>query len=426
MMNFAVKMRIQIPFSFFLKSVMLCIDKAIAFVCAYACPSAFVLTNTFSAAFIMKSKSTSKFRHLLATLKSYAGYVGALALIVIVLAWQGDVFTPKMEPGAVDDARSVAGDEDTVQVEEVEMPIFRRLAGSVMPRERIELAAQVAGEVIESRVEVGDRVDAGETLFQVDPSLTEAQRAEAEAGLEMARADLRGAKALLSHIAPAAEADALPRTEAIKARQARDRAARAVERGQAALDAAETRAGFTALSSPVSGVVMARLRDAGDLVMPGQPVAMIYDPSRLEVVVAVPVSLLALCPPGAEIACELDALGQTVTGVVRTKEPRVDPATRTARIKLTIDPVPGVLPGMFARALVPDASEPALVVPASAVGRLRGLTYARVVNGEGRVDHRLVRPGRRVGDRLEILAGLDPGERVLRAYTWTPESGEAE
>jgi len=78
--------------------------------------------------------------------------------------------------------------------------------------------------------------------------------AEARAALEMARADGRGTEKMASRMEEAADADALPRTEAIDARRARDRAAAAVERSSAALNAAEIQQEFTELTSPIAGV----------------------------------------------------------------------------------------------------------------------------------------------------------------------------
>jgi RND family efflux transporter MFP subunit len=372
----------------------------------------------------MNSKASEKSKFT--AWKSYAGAITAVGLIVAVLAWQGDVFTAKMDPGSVEDTRTVAEKADTVRVVEEDLPIHRILVGSVMPRESVELAAQIPGKVLDVSVEVGDRVETAQLIMRIDPSLSEAQVAEAEAALEMARADLTGTEAMLTLVEAATEANALPRTEAVNARRARDRAARAVERRLAALDAAQTQRGYTELISPIEGVLMDRLRDPGDLVMPGQPVALLYDPSRLEIEVAVPASLLKLFSPGTEVLCEIDALETNVTSVVRTKEPRIDPATRTALVKLTLDPPTGAVPGMFVRVRMEQGLEKTVVVPASAVGRLRSLTYARVVNEQGRIDHRLVRPGRRMEDRLEILAGLEIGEQVLRSYEWRSGGGEAE
>lgn len=361
-----------------------------------------------------------------ASFKPLVKYLAALALIVVVLAWQADVFKSKLEPGEMEDRRPRAEGVDTVKAREVELPVQRLLPGSLMPRETVELAAQVSGEIASVEVEAGDRVGRGEVVMRIDPELPEARRAEARAALEMARADLDGAERLLSHVEAAAEANALPEVEAIDARRVRDRAARAVDRRRAALDAAETRLGYTELTSPLSGVVIDTLRDPGGLVMPGAPVMLLYDPERLEVVVPVPARLAGICETGRDVDCEIEALGITLPGVVRTRVRRVDPATRTVMVKLEITPPDGALPGMYVRVRLEDRPEKTVVVPASAVGSLRGMRYVRGVSSGGRVDKRLVRPGRRVGDRVEILAGLEPGDRVLREYGAGLGGGEAE
>lgn len=343
-------------------------------------------------------------------------YLAAIVLIVGVLAWQGDVFTRKLDPGEVADGRRVADPSETVQVREVEWPVVRRMTGTLMPRETVELGAQIMGEVTEVTVEAGDRVEAGQVLLRVARDLPSARRAEAEAALEMAQAELQGAERLLSSLEEAAQANAIPRTEAIDARRVRDLAARAVDRRRAMMDAAETRLGYTTLSSPLSGVVIDTLRDPGDLVMPGHPVALLYDPDRMEVVVSAPSHQADLYTPGREWTCKIDALGKTVSGTVRTIVPRTDPATRTLMAKLEMTPPAGALPGMYVEVQVEDRLEPTLVVPDTAIGSLRGLRYVREVNAEARVSHRLVRLGRRVGNETEVLGGLEAGERVMKQY----------
>lgn len=102
----------------------------------------------------MTSKKSRKSQS--AAWKRYAGPVVALVLIEGVLAWQGDLFTAKMDPGSVEDSRLVAGEADTVRVVEEELPVHRILVGSVMPRELVELAAQVHGVEIDVTRDYGD------------------------------------------------------------------------------------------------------------------------------------------------------------------------------------------------------------------------------------------------------------------------------
>ena len=347
--------------------------------------------------------------------KSWAKYGAASVLIILVLAWQAGVFQSKMSSGDMPDPRPKVNGE-TVKVQRVRLPISRQLAGTLMPREMIELTAKISGDVIAVPVQAGDQVKKGQVVMQVDPDIPEAQRAEAEAALEMAQAEFDGAEELLSHIEQAAAANALPEIEAIDARRVRNRAARAVDQRKAALEGAEIQLEYTDLTSPSAGVVVDTFRDPGDFVAPGRPVMAIYDPAKLEVVAPVPEGLVESFPPGREVRVVLQPLNQTVTGTVRSRVLQVDPATRTQEVKIAIEPPEGALPGMYAEVQFELPGEETLMIPSSAVGRLRGLTYVKIVDSEERIARRLIRLGRVKDDQQEVLAGLDEGDRVLKDY----------
>jgi RND family efflux transporter MFP subunit len=171
---------------------------------------------------------------------------------------------------------------------------------------------------------------------------------------------------------------------------------------------------------------MDTLYDPGDLVLPGRPVMILYNPSELEVVTFIPADLADAFSPGTEVEIHLPPLDRTLTGRVRNRTDRVDPASRTVEVKLTFDPPSGALPGMYAEVRVSVRNQPALVVPDTAVESLRGLRYVRVITGDNRIDRRLVRPGRELDGRVEILAGLHTGDQVLRVAADLPDSGETE
>ena len=336
----------------------------------------------------------------------------AVLVILLVLAWQADLFTPKTAPGEVALEQAEAEGIEFVGVEETMIPVERILTGSIVPRIRIETAPQIGGTVVEVPVEADDRVRGGDLLIRLDRAAPLARRDEAEAGLREAEAARRGAARLLERVTRAVEGDALPETSRIEAEQAAETAAKAVDRAEAALRSAQVRLGYTEIRSTREAVIIDTLLEAGDQAIPGRPAVLSYDPGQLELAAHVPASLFPRFPPGAEVTCRIPARDLTLTGTVRTRVPATDPATRTVEVRIALDSSDSLLPGLYGTVVLGGEPRRALTIPAEAVERIRQLDSVRVADDEDRLARRFVRTGQRSDGRIEILAGLRPGERV--------------
>jgi hypothetical protein len=144
-----------------------------------------------------------------------------------------------------------------------------------------------------------------------------------------------------------------------------------------------------------------------------------YDPSALRVSASVPQSVAAQWPADTLPRVELPGQAEAVRWPVPTrveKLPTLDPETHTVLVRADLPAgLQGVSPGSFARLWLPVAAgrEPSLWVPKAAIVRRAELTALYVQSAEGRPLLRQVRLGRSDGERVEVLAGVMPGERVL-------------
>ncbi len=333
-------------------------------------------------------------------------------VIVLVLAWQADLFTPKTDPGEADRAPTDTAGMDFVEVQAGRLPVERIFTGTVVPRFEIETAPQIGGTVEQVLVEAGDRVRKGELLIRLDRSVPLAERDAAEAALLEAEAAERGARRLLERIAQAVKADALPETSRIEAEQASETASRAVERAKAVLRNAEVQLDYVEIRSTRDAVVLETLLEAGDQAIPGRPAVLSYDPAEMELVAHVPASMLGRFPLNAEVACRISAQDLDLSGTVRTRVPRADPRTRTVAVKIALDSREALLPGMYGTVVVEDEQREGLSVPVDAIERIRQLDAVRVLDDDKRLNRRFVRTGQNLGGQVEILAGLEAGEKI--------------
>jgi RND family efflux transporter MFP subunit len=170
----------------------------------------------------------------------------------------------------------------------------------------------------------------------------------------------------------------------------------------------ETAAGYARIVAPFDGVVVGRSVDPGDLAAPGMPLLAVESTGPRDVVLAVAPELTAGLRPGTVV--EVVARdGRRTDGTIRSVAGGADPATRTVEVRVEV-PADWAT-GVSATALVPSGTRFAVTVPADAVVRRGQLTGVHVVSGDV-VTLRWIRVGRTVGDRVEVLSGLEAGERI--------------
>jgi len=348
----------------------------------------------------------------------------AFMLIALVIAWQADVFTEKIQPG-VTERRGVNLDGHEVTfVESLSLPQKRDLLGTLRSRNQVHIAPRLTGRIDDLLIEAGDSVQSGDVLVRLESDGLEAGIAQAEAAADAAQAGLRGAEETLARIEAGFKSNVASEIRLIEAKQLRDTAQARFDQAKEALRQARIQAGYATIRSPITGIVIDTLLEEGDLALPGQPLVIMFDPNRVEAEISVPSSQASHFKVGAEFTLTIEAIGIRTTGTVRTLVPRADTATRSVLARLELDAPQGSLPGMFVRLELHAEERPVLALPASAIGSVRQLDFVWFVAGDDTLRRRFVRPGRFLGeDRVEILSGLSAGDRVLAR--WSHHTGHS-
>ena len=312
---------------------------------------------------------------------------------------------------------AAAGGLATVAAESGAAANVTSFDGVVEAVRRTVVAAQVAGAVVALEVKAGDVVKPGQVLVRIDARgadqnalSSEAQVRSAQAALELASREFERQQQLFDkrYVSQAA----LERAQAqFKATQA------AVSAQLAQAGAARTQSGLFIVRAPYAGMVAEVPVALGDMAMPGRPLLSLYDPGTLRVTVAVPQGVAAGVGANDKIKLELPGLPaarQWLDPVRTTVLPTADAATHSVQLRFDLPPASGASPGMFARAWLPmpagDGTR--VLIPSKAVVRRAELNAVYVVDATGRPWLRLVRLGRPVGDRVEVLSGLAVAERV--------------
>lgn len=338
--------------------------------------------------------------------------------------------------------------------EVVEQPIkrFVRVSGTLTAQDDAEVAAEVAGRVIETPVERGSRVASGASLIRLAAAEGEAQVVEAKANaaqiearlgiadgaafavenvpevasarasVQLARNDFERAKTLHAQklLSQSDFDQSSARTESAERQydMAKNTAAQQYQSllaARARVTLAQKALADTTVRAPFAGVVGERLVSVGDYVNRGTKVATVMRVDPLRVQLTVPEQFVSVIAAGREVTFEVDAYpGETFTGQVRFVSPSVAAETRALTLEAIVpNPANRLKPGFFATARIEQANMlPGLLVPATAVRTVSGTARVFVVDGD-RVEERVVMAGQPVGDRVEITSGVKAGERVV-------------
>jgi membrane fusion protein, multidrug efflux system len=169
---------------------------------------------------------------------------------------------------------------------------------------------------------------------------------------------------------------------------------------------------FTEVAAPFAGVVTERKAEPGALASPGMPLLIVEQAGLYRAEVPVEEARIARVKAGSLVSVDIDALGRSLDLRVTEIVPNIDTASRTfiARVDL-----PAGLPvhsGLFVRARFPLSERNALLVPVSALSPQGQLQRIFVEEG-GLARARFVTLGTRFGDKVEVISGLSPGEKVV-------------
>lgn len=270
------------------------------------------------------------------------------------------------------------------------------VVGTVRARTRTVVEAKVAGRIVRMETRLGQPVRAGERLVELDATELTARLDQTRGVFEQASRDRDRFRGLLEQktVSPQ-EYDAV---------EARWRVAKA------AMAEAESLAGYLRVVAPFDAVVSRKLADVGDQATPGRPLLELEVPGELRLEADVGEALIGRLEPGQQVSVRVGTM--VMQGKVAEMAPAADPVSRTFLVKVDLPSGAGLRSGQFGRLSVPLGESPVLRVPAVAVLRRGQLEYVMVDAG-GRAQLRLVRTGRMLGADVELVSGVEPGERVV-------------
>lgn len=282
--------------------------------------------------------------------------------------------------------------------------------GTLSAVQGIMITAQTSGEVVEIAVESGARVEEGQLLVRIDASVAQAELRGLQAQARLAQLELQRQRRLL-------ERNAVSQASV-------DVAESKLEQARARVAAQQARLADKTIEAPFPGQLGIFRVDPGEFVTVGEPIVTLQSLAPINVDFAVPQQELGPLREGLLVKASLEAFGPTAfTGPIIAISPKVNPATRSASVRARLPNDERLLrPGMFVDVTVRLPGERKVVtLPQTAItynpygDSVFLIREERTDQGETilRAYRKLVETGETRGDLVQIIEGVEPGDRVV-------------
>lgn len=300
---------------------------------------------------------------------------------------------------------------DSLVIQPQRTPVERRLDGTIEAVNQGTVAAQTSGRVAAILYDVNDFVPAGAVIVRLHATEQRAGLSQAEAALREASARETEAQTRYQRIADMYERKVVPKAMLDEATATRDAAAARLAAARAALESAQEGVTYTEIRAPYAGIVTKRHVEVGETVHPGTPIMSGLSLQFLRVSVDVPQSVVEQVRRIRKAAVYVDGRRIEASKLIIFPEAASPSNTFRARLELPANAT-DLYPGMFVKVGFVIGEEDRLLVPKSALIERGEVSAVYVVDTAGRTSLRQVRPGRHLDGSVEVLAGLENGERV--------------
>ena len=323
-----------------------------------------------------------------------------------------------------DTVRNIA----VLAVQQANVPDLLEAVGTVRAAQTSDASSQMMGNIVEIRAHEGDHVQRGQVLAVIDDSQPRAavdrstavdlaaqqQLVGADSDLTLAESTLKRYQTLFEKksVSPQEFDEVKARQQAALAR--RDMAKAGQAQALAALSQARTSLDYTRIRAPFDGVVTQKKADSGTLASPGMPIFTVEDVRHYRLEATINENDLQYVRTGKQVSVVIDALdNESLDGKVAQIVPAADAASRTFLVKIELPTDTRLRSGLFGRAQFSRGERQALLIPRSAVverGQLQGIY---VLDQNKVASLRYITLGKPSGAEVEVLAGLQNGERLV-------------
>jgi len=287
------------------------------------------------------------------------------------------------------------------------------VVGVLQAHDAATVAAQVAGQIEKTIVDLGDRVTAGQELALIDTTSYEALARHAAANLAKANASTANAAQNLKRVQDLQKEKIASGSELDLAVAEAEQARAEVKGVEAAEAIAQLNLSRSRVKAPFDGAIAERLATVGDYVAVGTPIVRLVKTDPLRLRLDVPERESPAVQVGQSVQVSVEGDSNVYSGDITRVAPAIRQEDRMLPVEADVPNRGALRAGLFARArIVVNEREDALSIPANALTTFAGLEKVFVVK-DGKALERTVATGRRGSNWVEIISGLAPGETLV-------------
>ncbi|MEW8079789.1 MAG: efflux RND transporter periplasmic adaptor subunit [Candidatus Thiodiazotropha endolucinida] len=273
--------------------------------------------------------------------------------------------------------------------------------GTLKPRQTVRIFNQEEGRITKLPFFEGDSVAGGETIVTLDEELLNSELEKAVATAKQMRLNLKRQEELAKRLAVSQDELAQAQTDLSVA--------------EAEKRVLQTRLGYTRISAPFAGVVSERLVEPGDVVPRHTHLMTIINPESLIIRILVSDLLLPQLNSDDPVTVRIDGLGELpFSGRINRIYPELDEKTRMGTIEVVLEPIPnGARSGQLCRVILQTVTRDRITVPFNALQRDTEGEFVFRLDERQQAQRAPIKSGIRIADRIEIVQGLETGDRIV-------------
>ena len=337
--------------------------------------------------------------------------LASIAVLMLMVGWMAGLFTDKITPGTtpilkVDSSQAIA-------VVKLDQPSFEPAPASIQAKQASVISSRILARVDKVHVRAGEIVKQGQLLIELEQDDLKARVMQAKAQVRSVKARLKEAQQALIRAQELNAKGLLANADLEKLQANYDALAASLSTINQSVLESESALGFAQIRSPMNGIIVDRFAEPGSIAQPGKQLLSLYNPESVRVEANIREKLALSLTLGQKLRVLIPATEQWLDAEIEERVPAGNPGSRSFLIKSRLYQTQGLLPGMYARLMVPSGTESVLLIPEGRVARVGQLDVVWVANHD-HIERRFIRAGKKhENGLLEVVSGLKEGDMLL-------------
>lgn len=342
----------------------------------------------------------------------------ALVLLGFMVAWMAGSFDEKVAPEVSPQTKYSLDSSLLFEVKQQEYELLEPVPATIAAKQAAVISSRIIARIEEVKVRAGDYVKKGQALVLLERTDLKSRVSQANSQIKSVEARLEEAKQSLDRSEELNKRGLLALAP-LEAAQANFKSLQAQKKSaQQALIESKTALNYASVVAPFDGLIVDRFAEPGSTAQPGMSLLSLYNPSSVRVEANVREERAVQLEIGQVLKMDIPSKNLALSAVIEELVPAGNSSSRTFLVKSQINDINGLLPGMYARLLIPSGTSQRILVPEKLIAQVGQLNIAWVMQGNDEnqsVEKRFVKVGlTNEPGMLEIVSGLKAGEYLIQ------------